>query len=160
MKPLLTILFAVLFSSSLLAQEEQVALDEEGQLEYLNAEKSKRLNLYPQYNNIQEIRLYKDENNSFILEVIYLRDDKRLKVREPLSYEEVQELRQKVSHGLYRQEASGDELNQDGRTSLIIGSSVVSLAHHGIAVPIILDVESGTGATGLYMLTSATGIIT
>jgi hypothetical protein len=48
--------------------------------------------------------------------------------------------------------------NQEGRTKLLIGSSLVGLGYYGWAIPIMLDIQDFKGVLGMYMLTAGTSI--
>lgn len=138
------------------SQEVQIPVDQEGKLEYIDAQLEQRLSLFPDYLNFQEARMFKVSDTLYVLEVYYRPQDALFKERMPLSADQVNDFRQKVSERL-RQRAPQVTLDQSGRTRLIISNLALSLAYYGWAVPTALDTDNGKTAVALYMLTSGAG---
>jgi hypothetical protein len=149
-------LFLLLRPTSARAQEVQVPLDREGKIEIIDSDLEKKLGLFTTYQGFREARLYQISDTSFVLEITYQPADRTMKVRLPLTASEVKVLRDKVSLRITEQ-APEATLNHEGRTSMIIGSTALSLGFYGWAVPVVLETNDGKTATALYMLTSGAG---
>ena len=157
-KFLLTIilLLSVAFTASSKAQEAQVPIDEEGKLEYIDSELGQKLDLFPDYKNFLEARLFQISDTSFVLEISYQPEKTLLKARLPLTAGEAREFRRKVTERI-KQEKPQVLLNQEGRTKLLTGSLALSMGYYGWAVPVIFEVEDGKSAVATYMLISGGG---
>ena len=153
-----TVLIAIAFLSALTlkAQEIQVSFDEEGKVEFIDAKLEKKLGFFPEYNGLKEVRLFQISDTIYVLEILYQPEDKLLKIRKPLSQEQVQDFRKKVTASI-QQQAPETVINQEGRTKLLISTSIVSLGYYGWTVPTVLEVDDGKTFVGLYMLTSGAG---
>jgi len=151
--------FLVLFPCSIVySQEEQVPLDEEGKIQVLESDVRQKAGLFTEYENFVEARLYRQAEDQYFLEIAYQQDGKRLKKRIPMSSTEVQSMRSKITQAI-RLSVPETLHDQDGRTQLIITSTVTSLLFYGPAVPAILDVNDTKLGVGLYMLTATAGIL-
>jgi hypothetical protein len=157
-KFLLTIILlcSVAFTASSHAQEAQVPLDKEGKLEYIDSELGQKLNLFPDYKNFLEARLFQTSDTTFVLEISYQPEKTLLKARLPLTAGETREFRRKVTERI-KQEKPQVYLNQEGRTKLLTGSLALSMGYYGWAVPVIFEVEDGKSAVATYMLISGAG---
>lgn len=149
-------LLCILPEGMLRAQEVQAPVDEEGKVEYIDAELEAKLGLFSEYENFQEARLFQVSDTTFALEISYQPQDKLFRVRLPLSSEETVNFRRKVTERI-SERAPQAILNQEGRTKLLIGSLALSLGYYGWAVPVTLEVDDGKTAVALYMLTSGAG---
>ncbi len=160
MKNILFIIFVFLFNLYLElanAQEIQIPIDEEGKIEYIDSKLEQKLNLFTEYVNFREARLFQISNSLFVLEIYYRPQEKLFKKRLQFSLEEVSSFQQKVTARI-KQQAPQAALDQSGRTKLIIGNMALSLGYYGWALPVALDFDGdGKLAVGLYMLTSSAG---
>jgi len=157
-KVLLTIILlsSIAFAASSQAQEAQVPIDEEGKLEYIDSELGQKLDLFTDYKNFLEARLFQISDTSFVLEISYQPEERLLKARLPLTADEAREFRRKVTERI-RQEKPRVLLNQEGRTKLLTGCLALSMGYYGWAVPVIFEVEDGKSAVATYMLISGGG---
>jgi hypothetical protein len=149
-------LFLLLHPTSTRAQEVQVPLDREGKIEIIDSDLEKKLGLFTTYQGFREARLYQISDTSYVLEITYQPADRTMKARLPLTASAVKDLRDKVSLRITEQ-APEAALNHEGRTSMIIGSTTLSLGFYGWAVPVVLETDNGKTALALYMLTSGAG---
>jgi len=138
------------------AQEIQIPIDEESNLEYINSELEKELGLFKEYNNFKEARLFQISDTSFVLEISYRPEDKLLRARLPLSATEAQEFKQKVMNRIEK-EAPSTILDQEGRTKLIVGSTTLAFGYYGWVIPVAFEADDSKTAVALYMLTSGVG---
>ncbi|MDP4267335.1 MAG: hypothetical protein Q8880_07870 [Bacteroidota bacterium] len=141
---------------SLKAQEIQVPMDVEGKVNYIDYKLEKKLELFSEYKGFKEARLFQIPDSSFVMEILYQQQDKQVKKREPLSKVQVEELRKKITDRI-RQQAPEIIINQEGRTKLLVNTTLVSLAYYGWVIPKVLGVNDNKGQVGLYMLTSGAG---
>lgn len=158
MKNIITFLL-FLFSFSLIAQEKQVALDKEGKLQSIDKTLEFKLKAFAEYPGFQEARLFQINESSYVLEVIYQPEDVMLRAREELNADQVDELRTKISL-LVASRSPSLLLNQEGRTSFLIGSSVISAFYYGTSIAAMTTENSYEAFTGVYLLTAAAAIAT
>lgn len=95
-------------------------------------------------------------DTSYVLEIVYQPAEEVLRDRQKLTTAEVGELQAWVT-GRYGTLEKNPPLNQDGRTKLLVSSTLLSLGFYSYALPMALSVESGAGQTAIYMLTSGAG---
>lgn len=154
----LILLFIIIVSASfsnLQAQEQQVALDREGRLFSIDQTLDLKLKLFTHYPDFLEAKLYQVNDTSFLLEVLSKVSNQTIRSREMMTNIQAEELRQQVSERLALH-APRALLNQDGRSQLLVISSIISFGYYGPSIPIILN-SFGTSTAGLYLLTAGTG---
>jgi len=152
----LIVFFLVAFAEVVGAQDVQVPIDDEGKLQYIDWRLEQRLGLFPEYTNFQEARLFQTSDEAFILEIYYQPRDRLLRIRRPLSAEQTEEFRHKVTERI-RQQAPQVVLDQTGRARLLTGTMALSLGYYGWAVPVALNLDSPKLGVALYMLSSGAG---
>lgn len=138
------------------AQDLQVPLDQKGKLERIDNQLERRLQLFTEYEHFLEARLFRVSEGRYLLEVLYRKNGRILRDKRPLSAEDVEQFREQVSSAM-TEAAPQAELDQGGRTYLLIGTMGLSLGYYGWAVPAVLDVDDGKTLVALYMLTSGAG---
>ena len=138
------------------AQEVQISIDEEGKIEYIDSKLKQKLELFTEYSNFREARLFQISDTSFVLEIYYRPQETLLKARLSFSAEEVKNFQRKVTERI-KQRKPQVVLDQEGRTKLIGGTMALSLGYYGWAVPAALDVDDAKLAVALFMLTSGAG---
>jgi len=150
----LLILFVVICSpleSS--AQEKQVCIDESGKIYSIDSKLEQKLQMFSEYENFQEAIVFQSNDSTFVLEIIYLEQGQVLRKRLPLAFEELSNLRKKVTQKLtislpqYR-------YDQSGRARLLRHTLLMSLGFYGWALPSVLEVHDGRTAAAVYLLTS------
>ncbi len=156
MRNFLFIVFIFLSAVRTEAQEIQAPLDEEGKLEIIDSKLENKLGLFREYKGLKEVKLFQNSDTSFVLEVLYQPENEILKIRKPLSQKEVQDLRRQVTASLQEQ-APEILLDQEGRTRLLVGTSLVSLGFYGWTIPYILEVREPSVSAGINMLTGGAG---
>ncbi len=141
------------------AQETQVPLDSAGRLQVMDAATAQRLRLFLDYPGFEEARLYQSADSSYVLEISYRQADKLLKERKPLTVGDVTQLRMDVSRRI-RSEMPSAGVNQEGRSKLLVGTTLLGLCYYGWAVPAIMQVEDDGKTIGaIYMLTSSASFL-
>ena len=138
------------------AQEAQVPVDTLGKLQAITTELEQRLNMFPEYSNFKEAKLYQITDSSFVLEISYQPHEQLLKTRLMLNFSETKEFRQKVTERLTSASPTS-LLDQEGRTKLLAGSLLLSLGYYGWALPVSMEIDNSQVGTAIYMITSAGG---
>jgi len=117
------------FSEICTAQEVLVAIDEQGKIELIDSQLEKKLNLFQEYENFKEARLFKVSDSAYVLEISCEKEKKLTRTRLPLNAREVEELRKKVTERIQTKSPEA-ALDQEGRTKLISGSLSLSLGFY------------------------------
>ena len=140
------------------AQEEQVPVDTAGRVMEIDRALAVRIGgLVDRYPELQVARLFRAPDSSHVLELTLRRDERTLRQREPMTQEQVDSLRARVSAAIAVQPVYV-EVDQDGRTMLIAGASALGVGFYGWAVPVVLGLD-GTAALAGYMFTTAASIV-
>lgn len=155
----LTVAFAVvtvlpfaLLPLAACAEEVQVPLDRSGHVQRIDAQLAKRLGtLTDRYPGFTEARLFRAPDSTFTFEVTMARGGKVLRERVPFSAASVDSLREQISL-LVAQKAPHAGLNQEGRTLLLAGTTLLGLGFYGWALPVATYVEDGQAIAGAYLL--------
>ncbi len=147
----------VLCCASLSAQELQVHLDREGELERIGRKLERDLRLFPGVSGFREARLFQLPDATFALEIYYRREGSLFKQRRLLPTSEVDDLRQRVSARILelRPRALQD---LSGRPRFLVRTFLLSYGFYSWGIPVALDLEGRT-AQVTALLTSSTGFL-
>jgi len=154
--PYEVMLVLCLFAASVYAQETLVPFDSAGRVERLDRSLEDKLNLFPEYPHFVEAALFRLPDSSYVLEIMYDDSAGRLRARRPLTSDEAADLRWRVMQAI-AQRAPTAVLDQSGRKRFIAGNLALTLGYHGWAIPSALQVEGGSAAGGIYLVTAAAG---
>ncbi len=135
--------------------EEQVPLDPEGKVQEITPALRTRLGLFTQIEDFQSARLFRGEDQGYVLEISYQRQGNRWRQRQPLSATAVDSLRLDLRRRLALPPV-GLQFDQSGRGEFILDQVLLSLFAYGPAMPTMLNLD-GRPALASYMLTTATG---
>ncbi|MEJ2503850.1 MAG: hypothetical protein P8177_11165, partial [Gemmatimonadota bacterium] len=92
--PLVCLALMLVWPAGLVAQEVQVPLDRDGQIQEIDRRLAGRLDLFlDEYPDLDTVRLYRIDDDRFVLEVAYTEDGQAARRRVELSGAEVAELR-------------------------------------------------------------------
>ncbi|MCF7811015.1 hypothetical protein K9N50_08495 [bacterium] len=152
----ISLLSVICFSGINFAQEVQIPVDKDGKVELIDTELEKELELFKDYMNFREARLFQVSDSLFVLEVYYQPDKILLKARLPLTLDDKRIFQQQVSERILAK-AQHVIIDQEGRSKLLAGLMTLSLGYYGWALPMSLDVHDGKLAVAMYMLTSGAG---
>lgn len=141
----------------LISQEVQIPIDNNGKVIFLDSSLNNKINVFTDYSEFIEARLFKQTDTTYILEIYYIVDDQYSKHRKILNQMEMESLRHKVTQKLNENESN--KINQDGRTELLWGLTTAGLGIYGPASIMITDSEDGSVAIGSYMLTAAASFL-
>jgi hypothetical protein len=154
----LLLLLLISFTHAARGQEVLVPIDKQGRLERIDLRLEQKLRLFPDYRDFREARLFQLADSSYVLEIAYGPEGRLSRSRLPMTLAEVETLRRNVS-GAVALRAPQAVLDQDGRTKLLIGTTILSLGYYGWAFPVAIDASGGSEVLGLYMLTAGTAMI-
>lgn len=164
MSPLRRVFFMLLLlvltgPAAVEAQEVQVPLDLDGRLDEIDRGLASRLGLLlDEYPDLEVARLYRVDEERYVLEVTYRADGRLARQRMDLTAAEVRDLRTRVSAAL-AELAPEVTLDQDGRFLLLGTTTYLGLSFYGWAVPAVLDIDSGRGVLASYMFTAGASFI-
>lgn len=145
--------WVTLGAGGLRAQEVQVPVDQAGRIQVITAELARRVGLFPEVDNLREVRLFLLPDSTFVLEITSARGDVFLRDRRPLSAAEAAEFRRDFTARITAR-APTAVLDQGGRTKLLVGSMVLGLGYYGWATAAAFDPDDSQTAVALYMLTA------
>lgn len=126
MRTVFILIISIIFANNLFAQEVQVSPDKAGKFDYITTEMESRLNLFPQYKNFLEARLYELSDSTYLLEILHRKNGQRHRERKKLTTKEFREFRRQVSEKL-QQHKPETMLNQEGRAKLLTATSLIGL---------------------------------
>ena len=150
------LLFFILVSFTVTAQEQQVPLDKEGKILVITRELARECDLFVEYRHFIQAVLFQVSEDEYILEITWEIDGDLVKHRETLNSRQVIILREKVSNAI-KKEHSSSLPDQSGRLPLLIVTGILSYAGFGFSIPVTLDIDNPALFAGLYMVTSSAG---
>lgn len=149
---------AILLNTALqcYAQEIMVPLDSAHKVIEISKDDGLRLPMFNTTKGFLGARLFRINATQYAFETLFSRGDTIYKDRKLLSEAEVITLRNKVTKEF---ESNPATLDQDSRTKLLVYMAAISLGYYGWALPTMLNIDDSKTYIGVYMLTSAAGII-
>jgi hypothetical protein len=151
MKNTLKIISLLLFaitSVSVFGQKTTVPLCDK--IEIVNADLEKKLNLFSEYEGFQQALLFKENDNSYILEIVYKPKDIFKVEQKSLTKVELDAFCEKINQSENIENVLN--LNQDGRTEFLISSTISGLGFYAWVTPIALQIENERPQIATYML--------
>jgi len=143
------------------AQDVQVPLDEQGEVNVIDAELRERLGLFPEIDGFAEARLFRQgDGDAYELVIRYMEGERQLRERRSLSAAEAETLRRRVSRGPKQERTPGDPRAalQDGRYRFLATTTVLG-GYEGLflAAATAADAESAEVVATLPLLGAAGG---
>jgi hypothetical protein len=138
------------------AEEQQVAMNEEGDLFSISKSLASDLGLFGEYPNFREGLLFQESGDHYVLEVTMEENGKLVRHRESMTAAGVLEFRKNVSR-LILEKKPASALDQSGRLSLLIGTFLLSYGYYGWSIPAALRISDPGQFAGIYLLTSGLG---
>jgi len=135
--------------------EEQVILDPEGKTVEITPALRARLGLFPEVEDFQGARLFRGEDQTYVLELTYQRQGQRWRQRQSLSPAAVDSLRLDLRRRLALPPV-GLQFDQSGRGEFILDQILLSLFAYGPAINVMLDLDGLRPALASHMLTTTT----
>ncbi|MBM2816696.1 MAG: hypothetical protein HW421_3458 [Ignavibacteria bacterium] len=136
------------------AQETQVPMDLDSKVDVIDSQLEAKLALFTKYQEFVEAKLFKSSDNSYFLEISYKIDKKMNRLREPMTESQVQEFRKKVSQCI-ADKCPIVLLDQEGRTELVLGTTLLGIGAWGWMLPVALDIEDSRSFVATYLLAGA-----
>lgn len=155
MKAIILIFCIYIIPMALFSQEVQVPLDKDNKIMVIDQEMESKLGLFGDNSGFVDAKLFKINNDLFILEITYKVDSKIHRKRKELTKAEVDELRQKVSDNIIKGNPKV-QLDQEGRTEFLVKTTLLSLGLYAPTVTTVLNLEEESAVSG-YLITSAAG---
>ncbi len=137
------------------SQEIPRALDIYGEIMSIDRALEGKLGIFSEYPGFQEARLYQISDSLYVLEIFQNIDNQPIKIRKMLTASETADLRKRVTDQIIAK-AFRKTLNQEGRVTLLWGTTSLALGYYGWAVPAMMNINDGKTALAVYMLTSGT----
>jgi hypothetical protein len=140
-----------------MSQEMQVPLDIDGKIEVITAQMEQKLQMFGEYSDFEEARLFQKSDSSYILEIT-LGGGRRTRIRVEKSQAQVEALRQAVAEGMAAL-APDHLLDQSSRSKFIIWESVLSTFVYGPMIISSAEIDDGAAATGLELIIGGSGFL-
>lgn len=148
-------------SAAAQASEVQVAFDPAGRIQRVDEALARRIGMFvAEHPGFQEARLFAVDDTSFVLEISTVRGGRLERERVPMTLAQVEALRAEVAGKVAAAGPQPGKLNQDGRTMLVAGYTLMGLGFYGWALPYMTDVQDGSAALGEYLLVSGASAFT
>ncbi|OQA95135.1 MAG: hypothetical protein BWY22_02268 [Bacteroidetes bacterium ADurb.Bin217] len=155
MKQILFCISFVLYAAQLKAQEKQVAIIPQHNITVITQEIAQKYSLFTNVAGFQRAELFQSPDSLFTIEISFKNSTGFYKNRSSWTYQEISHFRDSMSLIIsnYRQEG----LNQDGRTMLLVGNTLVGLGYYSVAST-IYAADKSNGAKlpiATYMFSAA-----
>ena len=139
----------------LTAQEKQVTFDATGKVKSIDAVMAGKINYFGEYEGFREAYLYQQNDSSFVLEIVTVKNKEIYRTRKNLTASEAEHMRADVSAKLSAFSPKS-LLNQEGRTLLLLMNSVVNYGFYGMALSTMITDDF---SPAVYFLSSGAGFI-
>lgn len=108
------------------------------------------MNLFSEYEGFQQALLFKENDDLYILEIIYKPKEVFQVERKPLTKVELDAFCEKINQSENIENVLS--LDQNGRTEFLISSTISGLGFYAWVTPIALQIENGRPRIATYML--------
>ncbi len=127
----LMLLCSLLTIPNLRAQDEtQVPLDRDGNIFVITGEMAREYNLFPDYPNLTDARLFQRKDSSFVLELTQMLTGMPQRTRLEMDIWKVLELRNRISDATMMRRVDGELRMSDWqKTSLILGNTLLGFSY-------------------------------
>lgn len=147
----------IIFSMTALFSETLIPLDPEHQLSFLTDKDDLRLELFPEYPVLLQVKLMKDDQEAMYLEITYKEADEYKVIKVPQTQEQIDQLRLKIAQYYDKTSKNQNGINErafeDGKFSLLAGYSVLSLGYYSLSLP-MMDSILDDNIVALYATTN------
>jgi len=134
---------------NILAQERLVPFDHQGKITLFTSEYNPKILKVSYTGKFMQAELLADKDSSVVLEIMYSDSKVTYRKRVPITYPELETLRNSVDSLLIISETDD---SQGARSLLLTGCLFSGLCIYGPTLPVILNASTSRGAVGLYML--------
>jgi hypothetical protein len=142
------LLLCVIASFTVFGQKTTVPLC--NKIEIVNADLEKKLNLFSEYEGFQQALLFKENDDLYILEIIYKPKEVFQVEQKALTKVELDAFCEKINQSENIENVLS--LDQNGRTEFLISSTISGLGFYAWVTPIALQIENGRPRIATYML--------
>ncbi len=146
----------LLAGTEVLGEDVQVSIDPGGKIPYISRELEKRLNLFPEYRDFREARVFRTDKNTYSLEVLYYRNTAVTRKKIVLDEAGFHEFRRKVLRKI-SETGNIPAPDQEGRYAFLAFTTAFSLALYGPLTVNILDIDSRKNVIGLECIMGSAG---
>jgi len=126
------LLFSLFFPLVIFSQERLIPIDSANNIKVIDKKLEKSLNLFPEYSNFEEAKLFQKGDTSYILEIYYVDKGDLVKDRKDISYSQLTELREKIREVILSKSLKLN-INQEGRPLFVGGITGLSI-YYGAAL--------------------------
>lgn len=143
-------------SAQEVVQEVQVPVLPDRNVEEIDAELRRALDLFSGATGFVAARLFLLETGSHVLEITRREQGRVVRTRQALDETTLAAFRADLEQRLA---ARGEQVVRvrEGRGGLVLGQTIIGLGYHGWALPMALGIESGRGRLAGYLLTGGLG---
>lgn len=141
------------FTVPILAQDIQLAFDQDGKYFTIDEQLENRFNLFPDYPTFREARLFQTPENSYYIEISFIRYGRMVRDRKDISTTELEFIRLSIETA--DEKAKSDYVNHEGRAKFITTTVGMNAFFYGWAVPTALDMNSAVGGSYYFLSTGA-----
>lgn len=152
------ILLLVFVCFKLTAQERQIPFDLNEKINIIDAALEKKLALFSDYPGFIEARLYQNSDSVFTLEISHMTEKSTLRIRKILTCDEAFAFRTLVSEKI-RKDAPHSLLDQSGRTSLLVSTTLIGTYLYGSSVSTLIAGNTYDFNPGIYLLTAGSSFL-
>lgn len=145
---LIVLTFLTTLTFQIFAQQTTVPLCDK--IEVVDVELEKKLQIFTEYEGFQQALLYKENDDLFVLEIIYKPNDIFQVERKPMTKAELETFCERINQSDKIQEILS--INQNGRQEYLISSTVSGLGLYAWALPRALNIEEERPFIATYML--------
>ena len=150
-------LISILLSASIIinAQEQRVPILPLDNIEIIEQEFAKKNSLFTEVSNFEFAHMFMRSDSSYVLEISYMQSNVLYKDRKYMTLTEMQIFRDSLRNILL-QNNKYYSLNQEGRVTNLIGTTIIGLGYYSVAPTIYADHKSSGYKipTATYMLTA------
>ena len=160
MKKLLLITISFFLILAVTAQEKQIPFFNQSKTYTINKKMANKAGLFNEYSSFEDAKLFLLSDSTYVLEISYKENKQTLRKKVSLTEIEKNKLIQDLQTKL-RVNNSTLEINQTGRTRLLIGSTAVGFVGYGPSFTNFVNSSSGNYKVyvAAYMLASGLSFI-
>jgi len=112
---------------------------------------------FASYPDFQQATVFKAPDNTLIMEILYKMDGTIVKMRKPMSREDIDLVCMKLKTKIALQVDEEIDPDRDGRRKIIGSTMAYSLLYYAWAIPTAFNLTSGSAYTGSYLLIGSAG---
>jgi hypothetical protein len=133
-------------------------MDAENKIDVISADLDLRLQLFTEYQNFQEARIFKQNDSTYVLEISYKVDNKLSRYRLPMNLVQYEDFRAKVTLRL-KDEKPMLTINQEGRSEFLTGTTLLALGYYGWAIPTGFEMNDARANVFIYLTAGGMGFL-